>query len=305
MNPQRDELDQVKRIVKQTMNQELPADLQRRMEQSMVAFRQNLSDHPAVKARERKQQQGWFGGVIFAKLAWTTVGAFVMTVLFSFFLFGNSSPTWAEVARHFQSIPFFHATVYFKANTFAQPFQFEIWRGEGGKIRLRFDKQIIFADQAGIQCAFDVIRRKLVEADSEAVEIVQILNSAETFSLETVIRCFAGDIADLRPVPNRVEGVSHDLSIFDLTNEQNAEWIRIWTLQESLLPILLKKWDPEGGESVEVVFSYLDQQPESFFDAEAFREVFRDPKKDEMDLIFAFFKDPGGLPMKPGDIVIK
>jgi hypothetical protein len=301
MDSQFDETE-IKRTMKAIMNDEMPEHLEKRLERSLHVFHQNLQEHPLMQSiKTRNRRGGWFHRLNQWNLAWTAIGIFALCLIASVFMIGNSTPTWAEVTRQFQTVPFFHASVYFKEHTLADPFHFEMWKGEDGHLRLHFDGQIIFVNRDGFRRAFDVRQRKEIAVKPDAVRIIEMLNAAKTFSLESVIQCFAGNLIDLRPVPNRVEGISNDLSIFNLTTGQHHEWIRIWALRESLLPIFLKKWDPRKGESVEVFFSYLDQQPALFFDPNPFADHLKNPDYNVTEIVHAFLHDPGGLPVATKD----
>ncbi|MEW6238022.1 MAG: hypothetical protein AB1656_21750 [Candidatus Omnitrophota bacterium] len=289
MVPQNPNEEEWKKILDETMNDPIPEKLDERMENAIRAFRGNLSNHPYIQStNRRKEENRWNIWLHSLKLAWPLALILIFVMTLHSFLFGNSNPSWAEVTKQFKSIPFVHAIVYAKEMTSVKAMQFEIWMGEGGKVRVGCGHQIVFADKRGIQKTYDILQRREAEADDSAVHVVKLLNSAETFSLETVIRTVTGHKADLRPVPSRVEGVSNDLRIFDLAPEKSSERIRIWTLRESLLPIQLQQRNLETGESIDVFFSYLQQQPDSFFDPRQFEAILQDASKEPAELIGTF-----------------
>jgi hypothetical protein len=118
--------------------------------------------------------------------------------------------------------------------------------------------------------------------------MIEILNSAESFSLETVIHTLTGDMADLREIPTLVEGVSDDISIFELSKENSSKTTRIWTLRESLLPVHLRQNDLKHGETIDVLFSYTRQQPAEFFDSTNYEEILKDSSIKTNDLYMAY-----------------
>jgi len=289
MIPQNPDEEELKRILDETMNDPIPEPLNERMENAIRAFRGNLPNHPYVQSMNRsKEESRWNIWLHRWNLAWPLALILIFAMALHSYFFGNSNPSWAEVTEQFQSIPFVHAIVYAKDMTSASAIQFEIWMGEGGKVRVRCGRQIVFADKRGIQKTYDVLRRRETKPEDNAVHVVKLLSSAETFSLETVIRTVTGHKADLRPVPSRVEGVSNDLRIFDLAPENSNERIRIWTLRESLLPIQLQQRNLDDGESIDVFFSYLQQQPDSFFDPQQFEAILHDASKESADLLGAY-----------------
>ncbi|MBD3265733.1 hypothetical protein GF373_03620 [bacterium] len=294
------EPQKLKDFLDNVMDTKIDPELENNMERSLQRFRENLPNHPAFQSKNR-----WillferFLGSRPLQFAWTTAAAVLLMAFSGWILLGQSQPTWAKVKWHFQTLSFFHASVYFKEHPLAETTQFDVWMGKGGKVRLHFGNQVIFANPQGIQQTFDIIYREAVQPHKDGAKIIQQLHAIDTFSLEHVINSLAGDISHLQAEPSLIEGVAEDLKIFLLNNPQNEEWMRIWTLRESLLPILLRRWNPTTRESIEIVFSYLDQQPKSFFEPEAFEAILRDSSKGPEDLLYSFFKDPSGLTVIP------
>ena len=95
--------------------------------------------------------------------------------------------------------------------------------GEGGKVRLRFGSQVIFAGKQGIVKTYNLYEKRVVTPHEEAVRVIEMLNAADTFSLETVIQTLTQDPTELRPVTSRVEGISEDLSVFDIISDNDSD----------------------------------------------------------------------------------
>lgn len=285
------EQELLKRTLESIMNDVIPEPLDARMEKAMETFRENLDGHPHIRRLNRNfsssdRAQGFFFRWIRGwNLAWSAGFLFLAVFAVSSLLIGGGNPSWADVAKQFKSIPFFHAAVYAKQLTSHQAIQFEIWMGEGGKVRLQYGSQVAFAGKQGIQKTYDVLKRREVEPDDNVVHVVKLLNSAETFSLETVIHTVTGSMADLRPVPAKVEDVSEDISIFDLARDDVGESVRIWALQKSLLPIQMQQVNTKSGDCIDVFFSYLDQQPDAFFDPAQFEPILRDSSKGSTEVL--------------------
>ncbi|MGC9328040.1 MAG: hypothetical protein ACP5I1_10435 [Candidatus Hinthialibacter sp.] len=279
----------IKRMLQSIMNDPIPEPVDERMERTLQTFRRNLPEHPYLRANNRllgfSKIIHWLRGW---NLAWSASLALLLFLFIPLFLFGGGNPSWADVAQHFKSIPFFHATVYAKKITSKDAVQFEIWMGEGGKVRLRYGSQIVFADKEGFHKSYDILTRSAVKPDQDVMHVLQLIHSAESFSLEAVIQILTGNTAALRALPTQVEGVSDDISIFELWRDHSPESIRIWALRGSLLPVQLQQKNKQSGESIDIFFSYLKQQPESFFDPMQFEKILAHSSKIPTELLEAY-----------------
>lgn len=290
--------------LRKLMNDKIPNDLEKQLDQSLLEFRRRLSRHPFILSMEKRHS---FRALLFGGNSWNwlwTTGTLAVILLGGFFFFlENSRPTWAEVVKQFQSISFCHAVIYFKETPLVEPIQFELWLGQGGKLRIRYGSQVIFGEKGKILRAFDVSQRRVTSPHPNALHLVEILKTTESISLESVIQSVAGNLTEMHPVQSKEAGVVGDLQVFDIINLSSPEWVRIWTLKDSLLPILLRKRDPRDGQSVDVIFSYLDQQPARFFDPGEFAEVLKNKTLDASTLVYAFLKDPSGRPISSHDLL--
>lgn len=258
---------QFKKFLGEIMSDNIPEELDERMERALDSFREKLTDHPCYRNIETKPVFHWFPRL---NLVWSTGFAAFILFFIAFSLLPSQPLTWADVAQQFKSISFFHATVNIKQIQSAEALQFEFWMGKGGNFRLQCGTQVVFANQEGIQKAFDIKSNTTVEPHDFLADVVNHINKADQFSLETVLNSFTGNFSDLEAVPNRVEGVSQDISTFDLKPKNTKETIRIWALRESMLPIFLKFSNVEKGIAYNTFFSYQQEQPDSFFDMQFF-----------------------------------
>ncbi|MBN2329504.1 MAG: hypothetical protein JXR73_20350 [Candidatus Omnitrophica bacterium] len=279
----------MKRMLQSIMNDPIPEPIDERMEKTLQTFRRNLPEHPYLRSKNRirffAKMPTWFSGW---NLAWSASLAIFLFLFIPSFLLGGGNPTWADVTQQFKSIPFFHATVYAKKITSKNAVQFEIWMGEGGKVRLRYGSQVVFADKKGFHKSYDILTRSAVKPDQDAMHVLQLINSAESFSLEAVIQILTGNMTELRALPTQVEGVSDDISIFELWRDNSPESIQIWALRGSLLPVQLQQKNRQSGESIDIFFSYLKQQPESFFDPTQFENILANSSKVPTELLEAY-----------------
>jgi len=277
----------IQEALENIMDENIPDPLNQRMDNSLQIFRENLSNHPSLQSRPNNTTN-WSEWIFGRNMAWSTFAITATVLIFSIMLFWNQTPTWAEVTRKFKSIPFFHASVYAKNLAASKALNIEIWMGTGGKIRLCYGPQIVFANKSGQHNTYNVLSRRKVKPEKFATDMIEILNSAESFSLETVIHTLTGDMADLREIPILVEGVSDDISIFELAKENSSKTTQIWTLRESLLPVQFRQNDLKDGEILDVFFSYTHQQPAEFFDSTNYEKILKDSSIKTNDLYMAY-----------------
>ena len=186
-------------------------------------------------------------------------------------MLSGGSVAWAEVAQRFQSVSFCTVTIYEKESAAAEPTQMELWISRDGRARVRRGNQIVFGQRGQVARAFDVESRQPVEPDGGAVFFLQKLGEAEVFSLETVIRVMFGrEMHDVTPLVNPDAVISQDVVVFDLDLPDTSQWVRIWALRESRLPIRIRVWDPSDGQVADAILEYSTEQTEEFFDPNAF-----------------------------------
>ncbi len=187
-------------------------------------------------------------------------------------MLSGGSVAWAEVAQRFESVSFCTVTIYEKKSAAAEPTQMELWISRDGRARVRRGNQIVFGQRGQVIQAFDVESRQPVEPDDGAVFFLQKLGEAEVFSLETVIRVMFGrQMHDVTPLVNPDAVISQDVVVFDLDLPDTSQWVRIWALRESRLPIRIRVWDPSDGQVADAILEYSTEQTEEFFDPNVFR----------------------------------
>jgi len=211
---------------------------------------------------------------------------------------------WAEVAQRFQSVPFFSAAIYIKEDVTSEPEQIELWMSRAGKARMRIGTQVIFGNHGKIVRAFDIKTRAQTESDERAALFLKRIGEAGKLSLDLIIRVmFRGTMQDVTPLINPDAVISQDMVVFDVQLPRTPEWVRIWALRESHLPVRIRVWDPRDGDATDAVFEYSKEQAEEFFDPNAFEEVLRTGRaSSRVNLAYAFLKDPGGKRITPEDI---
>jgi len=225
----------------------------------------------------------------------TAAAVIGITAIIGITQFSSSNVAWADVAERFRSVPFFSAVVYIKDGVLDEPRQFELWMGQGGHARIRVGSQVIFSCAGEVTRAFDIEKRRRTEPDLRAVELLEILGTTGEYSLETVIRIISGQsLIDVTPLVNADAVVQEDLVVFDIQSEINPQWTRIYALRKSKLPVGIRIWGSDNAECVDTLITYSRQQPDIFFDAQAFAKELNDRSNTPASLAYMFLKDPGG-----------
>jgi tetratricopeptide (TPR) repeat protein len=229
----------------------------------------------------------------------------IMGVFIGIHLFGGSNVAWAQVVEKFSSVPFFSASIYIKEDgATSEPKQMELWMSRDGRSRLRVGKQVIFAEDGEVIRAFDITSRSQIEPDEMAVFFLQRIGEADELSLDSVIRVmFRGEMQEVTPLINPSAVISQDMVVFDVDIPHTPEWVRIWALRESRLPVRVKVWDPRDGDSTDAIFEYSKEQADEFFDPNAFENLTQSGQAvSRVNLAYAFLKDPGGRQITPEDM---
>ncbi|MBN1804943.1 MAG: hypothetical protein JW837_06805 [Sedimentisphaerales bacterium] len=228
-----------------------------------------------------------------AKLA--TAAVIVIAAVIGITQLGDSSVAWADVAERFKSVPFFSAVVYIRDDVLDEPRQFELWMGQAGRARIRVGSQVIFSCAGELPRAFDIEKRRRVEPDLRAVNLLDLLGTTGEYSLETVIRVILGrKLVDVTPLVNDDAVIQEDLVVFDIQSEVNPQWARIYALRKSKLPVGIRIWGSDDAECVDALITYSKQQPDIFFDAQVFAKELTDKSNTRASLAYMFLKDPGG-----------
>ncbi|HEO71533.1 MAG TPA: hypothetical protein ENN80_09725 [Candidatus Hydrogenedentes bacterium] len=282
------------------MKSEIPHDIHDRMYKHLDAF------HAHLKHRATERFRPFRGRLWPLRLALAATAAALLLITGTLLFGGTAEPTWAEVVEQFGSVPFFNATMYARSSAMAEPVQLELWMGLGGKLRLRAGNEVLFGDQGRAVekvCFAPPSDSSPCVAHAERMvrSVIEQLGKAEAFDLNTLIQALPLQGALSPPLANHNASISRDLVVFDLTYEPSPEWVRIWALRESRLPMRLLFWQPETGESLDVVLSYGNPQPPEFFDPEAFRDAIAS-NSSMPNQAYALLDDTGGRAVTPQDV---
>jgi uncharacterized protein YndB with AHSA1/START domain len=268
------------------------------LEQVFDGFRRDLVLHPYVqslagggRARARLRNLGLAVGALAAGLL-LAAGLFLT----------RGAPAWADVARSFSSVAFVNATLYVKEDALSQPEQIELWLARGGRTRMRVGSQVVFAGEGGAARAFDVDSRREVDPDYRALQVMESFGGHALLSLDDFIRALPGTPSvQATPELNPRAAASDDMVAFDVRTSSTPEWLRVWALRESRLPVRLLARDPRDGGSTDVLFGYGERQPDPSFAPDAFAAELQkgDWSTAAAGLAYALLHDPGGQPVTP------
>ena len=241
----------------------------------------------------------------FVKL--TAAAVLIIVVLSGLHMIGGSGIAWADVVEKFKSVDFFSAVFYEKEDALAQPEQIELWMGQSGSARVRIGSQVIFGKNGKITDAFDVTTRKKVEAENRAERMLEMLGTINgQFSLDTVLKVIArGSLTEVTPLINSDAIISEDLVVFD-SQLYETQWMRIWALRESKLPVHIRIWNSRDGSCLDAFMNYSRKQPDEFFDPNKFEEVLsQTDERNKTNIAYALLTDPGGKDITPKDMFNK
>ncbi len=214
---------------------------------------------------------------------------------------------WADVVKEFDSRPFYHVVLYAKQDVASEPTQMELWVSGGNRARARIGSQVQFIEDGEIVAGYDYREKKRLrdsEYDRRMGGIIGVVHEHKAISLDNIVRAAGGGrLVETTPRINSDAMVSRDLLVFDLDSTTGFEWMRIWVLRESTLPIRIRMWDPRDGGSVDVLVTYEQRQPEEFFNHRKYEELLLDTSRaagsSMATLAYALLKDPGGEDYAP------
>ena len=239
------------------------------------------------------------------KLSAAAIIVIIATIIFN--QFTQTSIAWADVVEKFGSMSFYNAVIYAKQDAASDPTQIEIWVSNEHKARLRVDSQVLFAENGEVIAGFNFQDKKLLnenEYNQTGKDIITFLSQEKINSLQDIVQMIdKGQLVETTPKINSSAIISEDLLVFDYDQTTGNQWLRIWTLRESKLPVRLRSWDPDNGYCMDVFITYEQQQTDDFFDYKKYQEILMQSDlitaKEQASLAYALLKDPGGKDYVP------
>lgn len=301
MNQSHEPEQDVEAALRKAMRTEMPPEVRDRLRLQLAAFRGRLEGAAASGHRGSLIPRWMARG-----MSITATAALVIVV--AMVVFGSrAEPTWAQVRERFESVQSFNATIYMKPNAVAEPVQLELWMARGGRVRMRAGNRVVFGlfgqPVETVVCGETSKPSVLLDQAQHTIEnICEALGQAPEFSFDTLLLALPFEGALSPPLESVNATIADDLVVFDIANEEGPQWLRIWALRESRLPVRLLFWDPNTTESTDVVLSCGYTQSPEFFSPEAFKAALSPGATSEPSRPYLLYRDPGGQPVTPADV---
>jgi len=326
--------DHVWKAMHESLNIEVPENLEKQLKKTLNSFRQDMREHPYIRKLEGRQFP--LGrNLFFFSRRWVRpflLGGIGLTVaiVVGLFILGNNPPTWAQVQERFGTMPFFAASIYRRnviigdqsPNPLAEPELIELWAEQGNRVRIRSGSKLTFVDKGEILNTFDLLTRSEDYPDSNTYLISNKLGKSNKFSLDSILmgknrsvpehipkefleKLSSSGLVDTtsRVIPDA--GVSEGIVVFDIGYfYNNALYLRAraWVLRQSRLPIRIVMWEVDRqftGQLVrspmwDIIFNYSMEPPKEFFEPKAFAAKLEDQTNSIEDLLYMFHQHAGG-----------
>ena len=266
------------KAVHEDLSTEVSEPLEKQLQKTLHAFRQDMREHPYVRRLERHEfplkrrliffSRSWVRPLLAAGMGLAIV------VIAVFLILGNKPPTWAQVQERFRSMPFVATKIYIRdikldgypLNPLAEPKLVEVWAGYGNRMRIRSGNAVTFADKGQILSTFDLITRSETDTDSVTYFLVNKFGKSDTISLDSILmvknplspdhipewfpkgffsREWSSKRVDTTPLVISDPVASKELVVFDhdfgYAGLKTLK-ARIWALRDSRLPIRVIVW---------------------------------------------------------------
>ena len=302
------ENDNLDQSLRERLAGSAPAEVHARAAEHFQELAHSLRAQPPSASRPRRPLLWFWAGVSLS-------GSVALAALAFVFLF-SPAPTWAQVAERFRNLRFFNATVFFTESTGQQPEKIDLWVAQDHRLRAHYRGLIFFgadgriskvlsADK-GDEVPLDEIKFRLRARENTSdsypalalVRGIARLGEKPEFSLDQLLLFLSGKREELRLTPNTDTGTADDMQVFDFSGKKNPEWMRMWVLKKSELPIRLRVWDPSDGGQTDLLFDYATQMPEDAFDPAKVQATLRE-KQGTTNRLYTLLPDSGGQPITP------
>lgn len=198
----------------------------------------------------------------------------IIAVLIGIGHFGRdgSSVALADITEQFESVPFFNLTIYLSYDTSAEAKKVEIWKSSDSRFRVHEENKVIFAGFSNGEInivAFDKTTRQPANPMGYSSFFLEDLHSDGRFSLNTIISCIPSE-EGITTVKTADTAASEETVVFEIKHKETPEWLSIWALRGSKLPVRMCFHDPRNGEFGDFFFDYSEQKDAQFFDPNTF-----------------------------------
>jgi hypothetical protein len=205
---------------------------------------------------------------------WAAAAVIILAVLIGINPFGGSrtNVVWADVVEHFESVPFFNLTIYLGHEASTEARKIRMWKSEDSRVRACEGDKVIFADFSNGEktiIAYDRTTRKPVNSEGFVRMILEDLCLKGRFSLDTIVKSIPSENG-MTSAETANTAASKETVVFEIKHKTTPEWISIWALRGSKLPIRMCFHDPRDNECGDFIFDYSEQKDAAFFDPNAF-----------------------------------
>lgn len=191
---------------------------------------------------------------------------------------------WSDVVRAVNQVHFFHVTVYQDHPDKSERLDFfyrhpNTWRFQGlGRVTFITPSGAGSYDVAKHAWTFRcekldmrLDKNRPPRESSDMETFAKIMDKGNMLdAVLAAIPIFDGKPPAAEPVKSEQAIAGQGMEVFDYARDANEQWVRIWVLKQSRLPIQMVVYQPDHNESMLVVFDYTTAQPENFFDLEKF-----------------------------------
>jgi len=273
-------------IEKLVKNLDLDIDTNTRTDQAV------LSELLEAQTKSMKQQSAFVlpnvrRFIMKSPLTKLAAAAVIIVIVFfsaDYFSTNGSSVAWADLAKHFESVPFFNLTIYFGKDSSPEIKKIQIWKSEDSRVKAYDGNVTICADFKNRKNTMTAYSRILaVKTDDPIVKwitfdsstslakiFIDTLGTEGQFSLDTLIKSFPSDVSGITPVATADTAASKEMVVFEAKSETTPEHLTIWALRESKLPVQMQFRDPRNGEYGDFFFNYSEKMDDTFFDPNTF-----------------------------------
>ncbi|MFT3780568.1 MAG: hypothetical protein QM790_01045 [Nibricoccus sp.] len=302
------ENDNLDRSMKLHLGGEAPPEAHAQASLHFRDLASSLREH-ACSAKPRHRSGFWLWAGISAVGALSIIVAFVA-------LFVSPAPTWADVAERFRNVRFFNATVFFTSNVGQPPEKIDLWVAQDHRLRAHYRGLIFFGSEGKIRKVLSAVNgQEIPVSDLQAylrfsegagdpypalalVGGIARLGEMREFSLDNLLQLLCSKREQLQSTLNTEETLRSDMQVFDFSAKNRSEWMRLWVLHKSELPVRLRMWDACDSTQTDLVFDYATQMPADAFDAALVRKELLS-KQGTANRLYTLLNDSGGRPLSP------
>jgi hypothetical protein len=297
--------DDMLATIQETFKTEVPVEIENKLRKMLKGFRQDLREHPYFEKERGNWRfiRRWLLPLYLpmARLIFFTGTAAAFVVIAMILIFGNKATTWADVEEQFREITYCSVSVYYGGKYTTDGYgKIQYWVSGDGRIRIHSGDKICFTGLDGgkkYNRTFSLKTRRETAGCYTCKNVLRSFDRVQRIgkpTIKSMIEAMSGEnMIDTTSLVVSDADVSKDLLVFDAESYDTLWNIRVWALRESKLPIRIRKWHRRYERYEDILFNYSVDQPEEFFDPDAFGEKLKDPAFDEHYLKYMFHQDPG------------